>query len=189
MINVSGDFDGSTPNLAGVSGANAPYILWNFHHATRIVVDQSDTLEGTIYAPRAELDWYANGNIEGNVIARSFDHLTFASGRTTPREVHDFSFQAVIDCEPTTAPTTEPTTAPTTAPTTRPTTTQTVAGGGFDDNGFYDDSGYYGSGLPDAGGPGGAVLAAGAVTTVVGVLLMLLSGRRTARARSARRTP
>lgn len=136
LVNVTGEtFTGTTPNLAGLSSANAPYILWNFPDATAVTITGGDSIEGTLYAPNALLNWQITQNIEGNVIAASFIHG--APGSTppgTPREVHGFPFDAELSCierpgpgpttttpptttaPPTTSapPTTEP--APTTAP-------------------------------------------------------------------------
>src|SRR4051794_41167127 len=47
VVNVSGSlFDGDIPNLAGISDAQAPYIMWNFPQARAIVVTGGATIEG-----------------------------------------------------------------------------------------------------------------------------------------------
>ncbi|GAA5147974.1 hypothetical protein GCM10023340_21190 [Nocardioides marinquilinus] len=93
LVNVTGTtFDGNTPNLAGIGGVDAPYILWNFPTATSIRVVGGATIEGTIYAPNAAIDWQTSNNIEGNVISARLDH---GQG-----ELHDFPFDAVLDCSP-----------------------------------------------------------------------------------------
>ena len=98
LVNVTGaSYDGNIPNLAGVSGRQAPYILWNFPDASTITVSGGDTIEGTIYAPNATLTWQPTLNIEGNVIAADFNHGVV--GRlASPREVHDFPFDTTLDC-------------------------------------------------------------------------------------------
>ena len=149
VINVSGNFDGSMPNLAGVSSANTPYMLWNFPDATDLEVENSDSLEGTIYAPRADL------------------------------EVHDFPFRGVIDCEPATQPTTEPTTEPTTQPTTGATDVGSGGdeqGPGSDYH--WSSGGGGGTGLAGAGGPGTTLIAAGGLATSAGLLLSGRSSAR-----------
>jgi choice-of-anchor A domain-containing protein/LPXTG-motif cell wall-anchored protein len=99
LVNVTGTgFDGNVPNLAGVGGAQAPYILWNFPDAVSITVTGGDSLEGTIYAPDADVVWAPTQNIEGNVIAREFTHGPAASPPGTPREIHDFAFGTTISC-------------------------------------------------------------------------------------------
>ena len=100
VVNVTGDaFTGTVPNLAGIGGGQAPYILWNFPQARSIVVTGGASIEGTIYAPNAALNWRPTQNIEGNVIAASFTHGPVAL-RTTPRELHDFPFATTVSCEP-----------------------------------------------------------------------------------------
>jgi choice-of-anchor A domain-containing protein len=98
VVNVTGaSYNGNTPNLAGIGGANAPYILWNFPQATSVVVTGGATIEGTIYAPNAALNWRPSQNIEGNVIAAAFTHGPSALGRSV-REVHDFPFATTVSC-------------------------------------------------------------------------------------------
>ena len=101
LVNVTGtSLTGTTPNLAGIGGSAAPYILWNFPQATSIVVTGGDTIEGTIYAPNATLNWVPTQNIEGNVIAASFIHGTPAVVASPDlREVHDFPFATTLSCE------------------------------------------------------------------------------------------
>ncbi|KRA12508.1 collagen-binding domain-containing protein [Leifsonia sp. Root60] len=99
LVNVTGDaFTGTMPNSPGVSASQAPYILYNFPTATTITVTGGDSLEGTIYAPRADVRWRVTQNIEGNVIGASFTHGTGGPLGTTPREVHDFPFAAELSC-------------------------------------------------------------------------------------------
>lgn len=130
LVNVFGtSFSGTIPNSAGIGGAQAPYILWNFVDAASVVVSGGDTLEGTLYAPYADLNWQVTQNIEGNVIAASFVHGPAAGPIGTPREVHDFPFAAELTCieaGATPTPTATPSPAPTTTPTPTPTPTPTV---------------------------------------------------------------
>ncbi|MET0838056.1 MAG: collagen-binding domain-containing protein, partial [Marmoricola sp.] len=127
LINVTGSsFDGNFPNLAGVSGPQAPYILWNFPTATSVdVTEGGATVEGTMYVPNGTLTWRPSQNIEGNVIATNFNHGPNPP-RATPRELHDFPFAAELSCadEPTPTPTPTgitPTPTPTASPTPTPT--------------------------------------------------------------------
>ena len=97
VVNVTGpSFVGDLPNLAGVSGAEAPYMLWNFPTATSVTVTGGDRLEGTLYAPNADVTWLVTANIEGNVIAANFNHGPASRG--VVREVHDFPFATTITC-------------------------------------------------------------------------------------------
>ncbi|MFG2454534.1 collagen-binding domain-containing protein [Streptomyces sp. NPDC048512] len=68
---TNGSFTWHTPTMAGVSGTQAPYILWNFADATDITIADGDSLEGTIYAPRAKLTDLDPSNIEGDIITPS----------------------------------------------------------------------------------------------------------------------
>ncbi|QDP96065.1 choice-of-anchor A family protein [Microlunatus elymi] len=124
LINiVGGGYDGVFPNLAGVSGAQAPYMLWNFPDATNITARQnSATVEGTIFAPNATLRWLSTGNIEGNIISVNLQH----GGRdeNNANELHDFPFQAELTCSdatPTPSPTPTPTPSPSPSESTSPT--------------------------------------------------------------------
>ena len=98
LINVTGGtFSGQIPNLAGVSGSQAPYMMWNFPTATSITVTGGATIEGTLYAPNATLTWLPTQNVEGNIIAANFNHGQ--PGRTSGvREIHDFPFATTLSC-------------------------------------------------------------------------------------------
>ena len=95
---VGDPFNGQIPNQAGIGGSQAPYILWNFPQAQTIKVTGGASLEGTIYAPHAVLTWAPTQNIEGNVIASTFNHGDPNPGRAAPREIHDFPFNAKLSC-------------------------------------------------------------------------------------------
>lgn len=97
LVNVSGDYSGSFPNQAAISGSQAPYILWNFASASTVSVNGGASMEGTLYAPDAAVSWVQTNNIEGNVIAASFTHGPGPLGQV--REVHDFPFAAELSCE------------------------------------------------------------------------------------------
>ena len=99
VVNVTGAaFDGSIPNLANLTSGNAPFVLWNFPEATSVHVTGADALEGTLYAPRADLRWDVTQNIEGNVIAASFTHGVPSAPRPVPLEIHGFPFSATVSC-------------------------------------------------------------------------------------------
>ncbi|MFE7845826.1 collagen-binding domain-containing protein [Microbacterium sp. NPDC057407] len=132
VVNITGDYNGTFPNSAGIGGAQAPFILWNFVDAASVVVTGGDTMEGTLYAPRATVNWQVTQNIEGNVIAREFIHgVPVITPVGAPREVHDFPFSAEVSCvedgipTPTPTPTISPTPTPTVSPTPLPTFTPT----------------------------------------------------------------
>ncbi|MCP2322647.1 choice-of-anchor A domain-containing protein/LPXTG-motif cell wall-anchored protein [Hamadaea flava] len=102
---VGGDFAWDSPTLPGVDSLQAPYILWNFPDATSLQHVGGDSLEGTLYAPRADFVDLDPSNIEGAVVVKS---LVMGSGRVDGGEVHLFPFAATIECEdvsPTPSPT------------------------------------------------------------------------------------
>ncbi|WP_338700082.1 choice-of-anchor A family protein [Streptomyces sp. Q6] len=122
-----GDFTWHTPTLAGAGGAAAPSMLWNFPDATSITVADGDTIEGTVFAPSADLTDLDASNMEGDIIVKSLVAGPLAAdGRTDVNagEIHYFPFAADLSCEgmgangsptPTPTPTpspTEPTSAP-----------------------------------------------------------------------------
>ncbi|MGW0910433.1 collagen-binding domain-containing protein [Streptomyces sp. NPDC002784] len=123
-----GDFTWHTPTMAGVSGTNAPYMLWDFPDATSLTIADGDTLEGTLYAPRAEVTDLDPANIEGDIIVKSLvaGPLTGGDSSSGPDapvnagEIHYFPFAADLQCEDTPTPTPDPTT-PTADPTPDPT--------------------------------------------------------------------
>nr|WSW67647.1 choice-of-anchor A family protein [Streptomyces sp. NBC_00995] len=137
---TAGTYVWHLPNLAGVSGEQAPYMLWNFPDATDITMADGDSLEGTVFAPRAHLTDLDASNIEGTIVVRELTAGPLTddgSSSVNAGEIHQFPFAAEIDCaggespspsptDPTPTPT-EPTTDPTeptptpTEPTTDPT--------------------------------------------------------------------
>lgn len=128
VVVVSGQVgDWHTPNTPGVSGPQAPYMLWDFPDATTITITGGDTVEGTIYAPSATLTDLDPSNIEGDIAVKSL----VAGPRTGPGtwtnagEIHNFPFAADLDCQEVgpTPTTSSPTTTPSTSPSTTPSTT------------------------------------------------------------------
>ncbi|KQV21838.1 hypothetical protein ASE03_15375 [Kitasatospora sp. Root187] len=87
------------PNMAGISPAQAPYIIWDFPDATEITMADGDSLRGTVFAPRAHLRDLDPANIDGDIAVRSFEAgpLT-ATGAVNAGEIHNFPFNAEIQC-------------------------------------------------------------------------------------------
>ncbi|MBD0735974.1 hypothetical protein BGM09_22900 [Streptomyces sp. CBMA29] len=141
---TGGDYSWQSVQLAGVSGPQAPYMLWDFPDATSIDMVSGDSLEGTVYAPGADFTDLDSSNIEGDIVVRSLKAgpIDGNGGYVNAGEIHDFPFDGDINCgtapttppttttdtpvTPTTPPTTVPTTPPTTPPTTSPTTPPTT---------------------------------------------------------------
>lgn len=70
-VTVVGAINWSVPNLAGISGQNGPYILWNFPNATSINFANNNSVYGTILAPQAAITKDGGNNFEGQVLSTS----------------------------------------------------------------------------------------------------------------------
>lgn len=182
-----------TPNTPGISGQQAPYILWDFPDATDITITAGDTVEGTIFAPSATLTDLDASNIEGDIVVKTL----LAGPRTSPGhwvnagEIHNFPFAADLECTiapppPTTGPTSAPTTSPTLAPTTSPTSGTTSSPGpapssptGTPSTGAHPSGAY--SGAPSGPKPSASQLAAtggrlDSLAWLTGVSAVLVAG-------------
>ncbi len=71
-VNAAGSFIWNVWNQAGISGNNAPYIIYNFYNTTSLSIAGNSTIEGTVFAPNADITKTVNqSNIEGQVISQS----------------------------------------------------------------------------------------------------------------------
>jgi choice-of-anchor A domain-containing protein/uncharacterized repeat protein (TIGR01451 family) len=94
---VGGVFTWTVPNFANVSGSQAEFILMNFPDATQITQTvPSATMEGTIFAPRAQLTDQSAGNNEGNLVLAGLTHGTASN---SGGEVHVFPFSTTLACQ------------------------------------------------------------------------------------------
>ena len=74
-VDASGTFDWNVWNQAGVGNQHAPYILYNFYNTTQLNIEGNSTIEGTVFAPFADIEKSVNqSNIEGQVIGKSLYH-------------------------------------------------------------------------------------------------------------------
>lgn len=97
VINVSGDHDSHVhydidwyvPNMPGIGDQEGQYIIWNFHKATKVKMKGAGAFKGTFLAPLAKLYDDCNGNIDGQVIAKSLEHKK--------GEMHHYLFQPNVD--------------------------------------------------------------------------------------------
>nr|WP_276617645.1 collagen-binding domain-containing protein [Streptomyces coryli] len=99
---TGGTHEWDIPNMAGVSGEDAPYILWDFPDASDITITSGDSLEGTIYAPGAHLTDLDPANIEGDIAVQSLTAGPIdgtAGGPANAGEIHYFPFDAELDCD------------------------------------------------------------------------------------------
>ncbi|WP_353718570.1 choice-of-anchor A family protein [Dyadobacter sp. 676] len=63
------------PGFGGMSDSQGAYVLYNFPDATRsVTLGGNGQISGTIFAPQADVVKENNGNINGQIIAKSFVH-------------------------------------------------------------------------------------------------------------------
>lgn len=55
-VDASGTFDWNVWNQAGVGNQHAPYILYNFYNTTQLNIEGNSTIEGTVFAPFADIE-------------------------------------------------------------------------------------------------------------------------------------
>jgi choice-of-anchor A domain-containing protein len=170
---VGGTFDWDVASQAGISGVQAPYLLWVFNDTEQLHITGGDTVEGAIYIPGGDYINTSPTNVEGQIVARNAE-----LGRPGENggEVHHFPFAAEITCEsdtPVPAPTTDgPTTdvptndGPTTEAPTNAETTGSSHGGSHH--------------LPRTGAPLGPVLALAGGLMAAGFIALRVRARRTA---------
>ncbi len=130
-LSPADQFTWVTPNTAGISGAQAPYMLWNFPTATSLIMPPGGgaTIEGTVYAPNADVQFASGHNIEGNVIAKTMrhaDNVAVVGQGPEVRELHYFPFDALLEGCSNTPPTSTTSTTTTSTTTTSTTTTSTT---------------------------------------------------------------
>lgn len=162
---VGDTFVWTAPNFAGIGGPEARFILFNFPTATTLTLAPGGaTVEGTIYAPRADFTDLDQSNTEGSIIARTLEHRG--------GEIHDYPFSTTLACDsasPTASPTATPTASPTADPTATPTVTPSPTG----------------TGLPITGSSNGSMLFAGSLAVLTGTALLLTIGLTHRRRRNA----
>jgi len=109
IINVDapGTFNWDNFNFSGIGSNEAPYILINFPHTTTLNINDSQTIEGTVFAPGAFVFKNMWANIQGQVIAEGYRQLG--------GEVHYFNYQGDIPAGAVASTGLTPPTAPTCA--------------------------------------------------------------------------
>ncbi|WP_439132888.1 choice-of-anchor A family protein, partial [Polaribacter sp.] len=74
-VDASGTFNWNVWNQAAISQQHAAYILYNFYNTIQLNIQGNPTIEGTVFAPFADIDKTVNqSNIEGQVIGKSIKH-------------------------------------------------------------------------------------------------------------------
>jgi choice-of-anchor A domain-containing protein len=88
-VNTSDTFNWNVWNQSGIGQQEAHYIIYNFYNTKTLNIKGNSTIEGTIFAPFADITKSVNqSNIQGQVIGKSFFH----SGG----EVHSANFTPAI---------------------------------------------------------------------------------------------
>ncbi|MDN3243732.1 choice-of-anchor A family protein [Glycomyces tritici] len=188
LINVdtssTGDeFDWKVATQAGISGPQAPYILWNFNETARLRIASGDSVEGSILAPYADYSDISPTNVEGQIIARN---ASLGEVGENGGEIHHFPFQAELTCDDDVDPTANGSTdAPTTGDvTTLPSGDTTTGTGSSGPDGSNGSDGAHGSGgdgnLAATGGDMRAFIITAAVLVAVGAVALIAAARRRA---------
>lgn len=74
-VNAPGNFNWNVWNQAGIGGNNCPYIIYNFYNTTTLNIQGNSTIQGTVFAPFADIVKTQNqSNIQGQVIGQSYHH-------------------------------------------------------------------------------------------------------------------
>ncbi len=74
-VDAPGNFTWKVWNQAGVGFTSTPYIIYNFYNTTKLKIEGNSTIEGTVFAPFADITKTVNqSNIQGQVIGKSLEH-------------------------------------------------------------------------------------------------------------------
>ncbi len=74
-VNAPGTFNWSVYNSGAIGLAQCPYILYNFYNTTTLNIVGYGAIEGTVFAPYADIVKTSNSaNVEGQIIAKSYHH-------------------------------------------------------------------------------------------------------------------
>ncbi|WP_162181661.1 choice-of-anchor A family protein, partial [Glycomyces tenuis] len=111
LINVDtsgtgGVFAWDVATQAGIGGADAPYLLWNFSGTTELTLVGGDTVEGSIFAPDADFTDLSVANVEGQIVAAN---AVLGTTAANSGELHYFPFDAELTCDTDVEPTPSPT--------------------------------------------------------------------------------
>ncbi|OZI07378.1 hypothetical protein BWI93_15295 [Siphonobacter sp. BAB-5385] len=73
-VSVNGTFNWNPFNFTGIGDQDGQFILFNFHQTSKILLTgQNNTIKGSLLAPSADVIKSISSNIDGQVIARSYD--------------------------------------------------------------------------------------------------------------------
>ncbi len=85
-VNAPGDFEWDIKNQNFSGGLK--YVIWNFYNATKLTLKTGDSVDGSILAPNADVFKETSSNVDGQVIAKTFDQ--------NGGEIHDFPFEGNV---------------------------------------------------------------------------------------------
>jgi len=92
-IDASGTFNWQVPSFNGVGDTQGQFIILNFYNSTIVNLTGGSTIIGTVFAPRAHVDKNTSGNVNGQLIAKSYIH------RSGELHHHPFSVTFDGDCD------------------------------------------------------------------------------------------
>ena len=89
-VNATGTFTWNAFTCGGISGANSAYILYNFYNTTILNISGHGAVQGTIFAPYANINKSGNNsNLEGQIIGQSYF-------QTAGGEIHTYNFTSTV---------------------------------------------------------------------------------------------
>ncbi|MFC4230849.1 SdrD B-like domain-containing protein [Parasediminibacterium paludis] len=101
-VNAPGSFTWNVWNQAGIGDNEGSYIIYNFYNTTSLNIAGNSTIQGTVFAPNADIIKTANqSNINGQVVGLSY---TQSGGEN---HYHNFS-PCITSCAPSVPPCTVP---------------------------------------------------------------------------------
>jgi choice-of-anchor A domain-containing protein len=96
---VGGVYAWDSPNMAGIGGPQAQYVLFNFPDATSVQHMSGDSIQGTVYAPGATFIDTTSSNVQGNIVAREYQMLGVGVQPVpTAGGVTNFPFATTLQC-------------------------------------------------------------------------------------------
>jgi len=74
-IDASGTLIWNVPTFSDIGDTQGAYIFFNFYNTDYLILNGSNTIYGTIFAPNADITKNTSGNINGQVISRVYTHI------------------------------------------------------------------------------------------------------------------
>ncbi|MER0441780.1 collagen-binding domain-containing protein, partial [Emticicia sp. W12TSBA100-4] len=85
-VPITANFVWNNSNMAGITGTQGPYVLWNFYGSTtyNLTLNTASMVVGTVFAPNMNFIKTGTGDTEGGLIAKT---IQLGTG-----EIHNFQF-------------------------------------------------------------------------------------------------